>query len=218
MLDSLGDKNYMTEFHRCLRCGNATNTPICTACVILGEPNQLTISVDGGFSGGLPYRPNKIERVFIELEIAALWSTCQRRRVGSALITFEWQVLITARNGTPVGQKHCQELATPDERCVYCIHSETNIINRAARMGLATQNKRMATLSRPCLGCSNNILEAGIGEIIYRDDYDTDGQKEYVMSMFRNAGIQVSKFEETPVVTAFREAIKTWEETWKTIP
>lgn len=164
----------------------------------------------------IPNRPNKLARVFIDLETEAQWSTCQRLRVASALVTpNDFQILVLARNGAPSGQPHCYEVVRPDERCVICIHSEKNIINRAAKMGISTYGQGLVTLYRPCLGCSNDILEAGISFIYYRYEYDTDQNKEYVMNMLnRKIGIMhvpMSVEEQT-----FHAMIAGWRKTWTT--
>lgn len=159
-------------------------------------------------------RPDRQARVMIELELASLWATCQRGKVASAIITMEWQVIISARNGTPRNQPHCAELTNPVSRCQFCIHSETNLINRAARRGIATEGLQIATLKRPCLGCANNIVEAGIAAVYYREDYDTDGQRNYVFNMFEKQNIFCRQLEMTLHEKEFSYMAGIWYDGW----
>lgn len=161
-------------------------------------------------------RPDKLSRVMIECELASAWATCQRGRVGSLLVTQEFQVLLSARNGTPSNQLHCNELTSPDERCQFCIHSETNIINRAARRGISTAGLYIVTLKRPCLGCSNNIVEAGIRQIYYREDYDTDQQKGYVFAMLAKAGVDLIQVHVSEQEKEFSKFLEEWRTNWTT--
>src|SRR6478752_7887771 len=128
-------------------------------------------------------RPSKNARIMIELDLVSEWVTCQRGRVASALVNIDGVILVPARNGTPFGQKTCKELGAPlDERCLYCIHSEKNVINHAARQGVATNGQNLFTLKRPCIGCANAIVQAGIVAVYYRWEYDSDQHKDYVMN------------------------------------
>src|SRR5688572_262120 len=120
-------------------------------------------------------RPNKFARVMIELEVMAQWVTCQRGRVGSALVDIDGIILVPARNGTAIGMKTCRELgANASSRCEYCRHSERNVINFAARNGIATKNHSIVTLRRPCTDCAQDIVQAGISSVYYRWPYNTD--------------------------------------------
>src|SRR5690349_10209994 len=126
-------------------------------------------------------RPNADARIFMELELKAQWSTCQRGRTAAAIVDSNKVIRVPAYNGTPRNQVECRELATPDERCQFCVHAERNAINHAAIAGMATDFMNIYTLKRPCLACSNDIIQAGIVGVFYREEYDTDGQKDYVV-------------------------------------
>lgn len=190
----------------CVRCSKPTiSQEYCNDCMIyLIKPRGNTKD----------YRPDKVRRVMIELELMAEWSTCQRRRVASALVTDDFQVLIPARNGTPRNQPHCASLTSPDKRCEFCIHAEKNCINRAARLGIRTAGLHLVTLTRPCLGCSNDIVEADIASIYYRHDYDTDGQRDYVFDMFAKKGIHVERLAMQQQEQDFSTLLNAWRKTW----
>lgn len=150
-------------------------------------------------------RPCSYSRIMMELELKAYWSTCQRLWVASALVDNDMMVRIPAYNGTPRHQPSCRELTTPDVRCAFCVHSEKNTINHAAKAGVATQGLSLFTLRRPCLGCSNDIVQAGISAVFYRWDYESDSQRDYVLEMYTTNSIFFRQLEMTPLEVAFHE-------------
>lgn len=166
-------------------------------------------------------RPNKTARVFIELEVMAQWSTCQRGRVGSALVNMDGVILVPSRNGTPYGRLPCSTIATPDKKCVYCVHSERNVINHAARLGVQTQGHNLVTLRRPCINCANDIVQAGIAAVYYRWQYNTDdglGGLQYVTDMFKDAGIYIVQMPMTEQESTFHQLLAEWRATWTKTP
>lgn len=160
-------------------------------------------------------RPSKLERVFCELDLIKCFATCQRLKTASVITDMDFTILLTSRNGTPINSPHCNELTTPDERCNFCLHAEKNLINFAAKYGIRTEGLTVVTLYRPCIGCANDLVQAGISAIYYRYDYDTDGQKDYVLRLFRNNNIY---YEQTPISTHEMTLVgflEIWMDTWK---
>lgn len=216
--------------HQCKRCGHPTHSEqyYCKDCE---RAMSLSVYVKGHglFRTNLPKfmgvdrhtlidnRPKSQSRIMIELDLIRQWSTCQRGRVASALVNRDSVILVPARNGTPYGQPTCRELgADPRERCQYCIHSEKNVINHAARLGVQTQGHDIFTLKRPCIGCANDIVQANISGVYYREDYDTDNQRDYVMGMFKERGIFVRQLEPTTEELSFSKMLEDWRATWTT--
>lgn len=158
----------------------------------------------------------------IELEVMAQWVTCQRGRVASALVTSEGIITVPARNGTPYGSPTCAEIgADPKEKCPYCVHSEKNVINHAARLGVVTLGQRLYTLCRPCINCAHDIVQAGIKNVYYRWSYESDnayGGLGYVISLFDKAGIIFGRLEMSPEEETFHKMITEWRATWTKTP
>lgn len=159
-------------------------------------------------------RPNRHARIFIELELIAQWATCQRGRVASALVDFEGVIRVPSRNGTPRKVLPCSNFTDGVDRCQYCVHSETNVINHAAKAGIITAGFTIYTLKRPCINCANNIVQADIGCVYYREDYDTDNGFEYVSDMFSLRGIVFQKIEPTLEEVTFSKMLEEWRKTW----
>ena len=160
------------------------------------------------------FRPNRDARVMMELDFMSQFATCQRGRVGSALVNRDRAILVPARNGAPYGRPSCALTEDIQVRCQKCVHSETNVINHAARFGVRTDGHDLFTLKRPCLGCANNIIQAGIAAVYYREEYDSDGQGTYVKDMLRESHIVVIHHKITPAEITFHAMLEEWRKAW----
>lgn len=160
-------------------------------------------------------RPDKLTRVFLQLDLIATFSTCHNLRVASALIDEStYAVLLTSRNGVPAGETHCTELEKPNGRCTICVHSERNLLNFAGRYGITTDGLAVVALYRPCVSCANDLIQAGVVALYYRWDYDTDNKKEYVLEML-NRNMYVEQVPKTPFEDTFGKFInEDWMQTW----
>jgi dCMP deaminase len=108
-------------------------------------------------------------------------STCLRDQVG-AVIVKESQILSTGYNGAPKGLPHCSEVGClreqmgvkSGERHELCrgLHAEQNAIIQAAYHGTSVRGANIYCTTRPCSICTKMIINAGIEEIIYIDEYE----------------------------------------------
>lgn len=107
-------------------------------------------------------------------------STCLRRKVGAVLVK-DKQILATGYNGAPCGITHCdvrgclrQELKVPSgKRHEICrgLHAEQNVLLQAARFGVSAQKSVLYITNAPCGICAKMIINAGIKEVVFTDDY-----------------------------------------------
>lgn len=119
-------------------------------------------------------------------ELVATRSTCLRRKVG-AVIVKEKRVLTTGYNGAPRGLKHCAELGCIRERnniesgmrheLCRGVHAEQNAVIQAAYFGVSIKDATIYTTAFPCVLCAKILVNAGITEVVYRDDYVDDLSK-----------------------------------------
>ncbi len=110
-------------------------------------------------------------------------STCLRRQVGAVIVQNK-RILATGYNGAPSGLKHCLEvgclrekLGIPSgERQELCrgLHAEQNAIIQAAQHGVSIAGATIYTTNKPCVSCTKMIINAGIREIVYLEDYKDD--------------------------------------------
>ncbi len=127
-------------------------------------------------------------------------SNCRRRQV-AALIVSEKRIISTGYNGTPRGVKNCVDGGCP--RCAgtaasgadlgecLCSHAEENAIVQAAYHGIAVRGGTLYTTISPCLLCSKMIINAGLVEVVYEDEYHFSTQTR---ALLRAAGVTCRRF------------------------
>ena len=112
--------------------------------------------------------------------LASERSTCLRRKVG-AVIVIDKRVLTTGYNGAPKGLPHCEETGCLREqmnvpsgqRHELCrgVHAEQNAIIQAAVFGVSVKGASIYITNYPCSVCAKMLLNAGISEIVYDEEY-----------------------------------------------
>jgi len=126
-------------------------------------------------------------------------STCVRRQVG-AVIVKDKRVLTTGYNGSPKGTMHCEELGcmrvqqnipsgTMHELC-RGVHAEQNAVIQAAYFGISIDGGTVYTTTYPCSMCSKILINAGIKEVVYDDNYSDELSKK----LFEETRIKVRKY------------------------
>jgi dCMP deaminase len=123
-------------------------------------------------------------------DLVSTRSTCLRNHVG-AVIVKDSQILSTGYNGAPKGLPHCDELGgclreklgvPSGERHELCrgLHAEQNAIIQAALHGVSVDGAKMYCTTRPCSICTKMIINAGITEVVYIEDYTDKLAEELV--------------------------------------
>lgn len=122
------------------------------------------------------------------MDIAHVVSTrgnCSRRRVAAVVIK-DRRIISTGYNGTPRGVKNCMDGGCA--RCAsnapsgnslgecICSHAEENAITQAAYHGISTRHATIYVTLSPCLTCAKMIINAGIKEVIYDEEYSFNEQ------------------------------------------
>ena len=134
-------------------------------------------------------------------KMAALRANCSRRQV-AAVIVHDHRIISTGYNGTPRGVKNCFEggcarcagtapSGASLEECI-CVHAEQNAICQAAFHGIRTAGASIYVTLSPCLTCAKMIVNSGIVEVIYDEEYCFS---EQTRALFAEAGVKCRKFE-----------------------
>ena len=140
------------------------------------------------------------DEYFMEIaHLVAKRSTCRRRQVGAVLVRNK-RILATGYNGAPSGLPHCLEIGCLREQLgipsgqhlEICrgIHAEQNAIIQAALHGVSTEDSTLYCTDQPCSQCTKMLINAGVKEIIYENDYPD----ELALQLIKEAGIPVRKW------------------------
>jgi dCMP deaminase len=156
--------------------------------------NQVLPSLMSNFD-----RPEWDEYFLDIARVVASRSNCMKRKV-AAIIVRDRRVISTGYNGTPRGAKNCNEGGCPRcnsmaksgtslEECL-CCHGEENAITQAAYHGTSLKGATLYTTFAPCLLCTKMIINSGISEVIYNQDYPLN---ERSLSLLQECGVVVRK-------------------------
>ncbi len=140
-------------------------------------------------------RPSWDEYFMNIARVVAMRSNCMKRKV-AAIIVKDRRVISTGYNGTPRGAKNCNEGGCPRcnsmaesgtalDECL-CCHGEENAITQAAYHGTSLKGATLYTTFAPCLLCTKMIINSGIAEVVYNQDYPLN---EKALSLLSECGI-----------------------------
>lgn len=140
-------------------------------------------------------RPNWDEYFMEIAKVVSNRSNCSRRHV-AAVIVKDKRIISTGYNGTPRGIKNCNEGGCPRcssdapsgtalEECI-CSHGEENAIVQAAYHGISIKDSTIYTTYSPCLMCAKMIINSGIKEVVYNENYSIDSTSSRIL---REAGV-----------------------------
>jgi len=125
-------------------------------------------------------------------------STCLSRKTGAVLVK-DNKVLAIGYNGSPAGTKHCSDTGVckrkeaglkpgeyKDELC-RAVHAEENVLLQAAKFGVSVDKATIYTIYFPCTMCAKSIINAGIKEVVFIEDYPNELAKQ----LFKEAKVKV---------------------------
>ena len=109
-------------------------------------------------------------------------ANCLGSRVGAVLILGR-RVIATGYNGTPYGMTNCDEggcdrcanrehyvSGTAYDICI-CVHAEQNALLSAAQFGTPVEGADLFTTTRPCFGCTKELLQAKVNAVYYLHEW-----------------------------------------------
>lgn len=131
------------------------------------------------------------------MEITALVasrSTCDRAWVGCLLVNDDNRIISSGYNGSVSGNAHCDDVGHTmrDGHCIATIHAEINALLYCAKEGISVKNSTAYITHFPCLNCTKALIQAGIKQIYYKDDYRVD---EYAVTLLQKNNIGFQKLE-----------------------
>jgi len=140
------------------------------------------------------------DRYFMNIaQVVASRSNCIKRKV-AAVIVKNGRIISTGYNGTPRNTRNCFEGGCP--RCnsiglsgqnlsdCYCSHGEENAIVQASYHGISIKESTLFTTFSPCLLCTKMIINAGIQEVVFNQEYPLGSTAQ---ALLKEAGVRLRK-------------------------
>jgi dCMP deaminase len=115
--------------------------------------------------------PERISRLELFSEMAKLVSrrsSCLKKQVGAILVK-ENRVIAMGYNGVLAKENPLKGM--DDKGVTHTVHAEANIISFCAKNGIATEGTTMYITLSPCEKCVELIIQAGITEVVYYEEY-----------------------------------------------
>ena len=133
------------------------------------------------------------EYFMAQSHLLSLRSTCSRLSVGATIVK-EKRIVSGGYNGSIKGDEHCIDVGCKvvEGHCVRTIHAEINAILQCSKFGVGTEGATIYVTHFPCLNCTKSIIQAGIKEICYANDYRNN---EYAQELLEKSGVVVRKVD-----------------------
>ncbi len=110
-------------------------------------------------------------------------ANCLGSRIGAVMVR-DGRIISTGYNGTPEGMQNCldggchrcsnrgktYQSGEAYDVCI-CVHAEQNALLSAARFGISVEGSTLYTTTRPCFGCTKEMLQAKIKTVYYIHDW-----------------------------------------------
>lgn len=145
------------------------------------------------------------ERFFVEvLRSLSKESKCVSRQVSCVLVK-DNRIISTGYNGTLSGASHCNDKFDKDsfdkhDHHIWSreneVHAEQNAIAFAARNGITTQGAICYTSLQPCNTCLLILVQSGITEIVYLEDYEKSNFSESLSNTLQSLNVKIRKYIE----------------------
>jgi dCMP deaminase len=141
-------------------------------------------------------RPSVNEYFLTLAKDVALRATCPRKSVGCVIVK-DRNILATGYNGSVSGLDHCDEVGCDvvDNHCQRVVHAECNALAQAAKHGNSIKGATVYVTISPCWPCFKLLLNAGIREIIFSEQYKPDERITKSLNTLRWSNFQRSENE-----------------------
>ena len=133
------------------------------------------------------------EYFMAQSHLLSLRSTCSRLSVGATIVK-DKRIVSGGYNGSIKGDEHCIDVGCKvvEGHCVRTIHAEINAILQCSKFGVGTEGATIYVTHFPCLNCTKSIIQSGIKEICYANDYRNN---EYARELLEKSGVIVRKVD-----------------------
>lgn len=121
----------------------------------------------------------------------ALTSEANRLKVGACLIK-KGNPVCFGVNGTPSGweSNKCEDAS--GKTFEHVAHAEINCLNKLRSLHESAKGGILLVTHACCLRCAHEIVDSGVEQVIYKNDYRLDDGLKYLKSK----GVSVYKYED----------------------
>lgn len=109
-------------------------------------------------------------------ETASL-SSAEKLKVGCVIVRDD-RILSIGYNGTPTGWDNCCEEDGKTKPEV--IHAESNALTKLCQSNESSKGAVAFVTHSPCVDCAKLLYQAGISEVIYREEYRSRSGIEFL--------------------------------------
>lgn len=130
-------------------------------------------------------KPKFVDYFMRVAEETATLSHATRKKVGCVIVK-DRRILSFGYNGMPEGWDNCCEDDHGNTR-PEVLHAENNALMKLCQSHESSTGSVLFTTLSPCFSCSILIYQAGISEVIYKEEYrDTSG-----IDFLKKCGVQI---------------------------
>lgn len=110
-------------------------------------------------------------------EQTAALSYAKRLQVGCVIVK-DRRILSIGYNGTPAGWDNCCEHENVTKPEV--LHAESNALMKLCQSNESSLNATAFVTHAPCIDCAKLLYQAGIAEVIYKEEYRSRSGIEFL--------------------------------------
>lgn len=138
-------------------------------------------------------RINWHEYFLAQSHLLRLRSTCERLKVGATIVK-DNRVIAGGYNGSVSGEDHCIDVGCYIEggHCIRTIHAEINALLQCSKFGVSTEGASIYVTHFPCVHCTKSIIQAGIKNIYYAEDYKNH---PYAVDLLNKTGVEFERID-----------------------
>ncbi|UVD81432.1 cytidine/deoxycytidylate deaminase family protein [Mycoplasma iguanae] len=143
------------------------------------------------------------DQYFITLsKISALRSKDPNTQVGACIVNQEKRVIALGYNGMPLGNDqdfpwNREAENESDTKYPYVVHAEINAILNTTQQ---IKNAVIYTSLFPCSNCAKIIIQSGIKEVVYQDDFYAETEDNKISKyLFNKSNIKMRQVKASKV-------------------
>ena len=112
---------------------------------------------------------------------------CLKRKVGAIIVNESYEILAMGYNSSPNGVQNCcdkgyclRQNSKSGENLDMCLstHAEINAILHCLKQRVNCEGLTMYVTTFPCTNCMKAIINSGIKEVVYLEDYNAPLSKQ----------------------------------------